>query len=95
MFDLSCSLCKTGIGPLSEKNCEQTDAHLLKCSFIKDALATKTDLLNVKYLDIFGNLEKQIKVTRVYKEIFKLMEWENEKLTLFLENHVEHLQIIL
>ena len=61
-------------GPVSETNCEQTDAHLLKCPFVKDALSANTDLLKVNHRDIYGNLEQQIQVTRVYKEIFKLME---------------------
>ena len=65
------------MGPLNEKNCEQTDAHLLKCAFVKNELSTKVDLLNVNHLDIFGNLEKQVKVTRVYKEIFKLIDKTN------------------
>ena len=63
-FDLSCSLC-------NDKVSVQTNAHLLTCSTIVDALATKTDLLNVNHKDIFGDLKKQI--THVYKEIFKMM----------------------
>ena len=74
MFDLSCSLCKNSVGPVNEKNCEQTDAHLLKCLYVKDALSNNADLHNVNHNDIFGTLENQIKVTRVYKEIFKLIE---------------------
>ena len=73
-FDLSCSLCHNGFGPLNDKNCEQTDAHLLTCSTIKDALANTTELLNVNHSDIFGSLKQQIKVSRVYKEIFKFMK---------------------
>ena len=74
MFDLSCSLCKNLSGPLNE----QTDAHLLKCTFVQNALSSKVDLLNVNHSDIYGNIEKQIKVTRIYKEIFKLIDEVNQ-----------------
>ena len=60
IFDLSCSLCKN-----LDENCEQTDAHLLKCTFVKNALSSKVDLLNVNHSDIYGNIEQQIKVTCV------------------------------
>ena len=76
LFDLSCSLCKN-LDPLNEMNYEQTDAHLLKCTFVKNALSSKVDLINVNHADIYGNIEKQIKVTQVYKEIFKLIDEEN------------------
>ena len=77
MFDLSCSLCKNLNGPANEMNCEQTDAHLLKCTFVQNTLSSKVDLLNVNHSDIYGNLEKQIKVTRIYKEIFKFIDEVN------------------
>ena len=73
MFDLSCSLCKN----LDDKNSEQTDAHLLKCTFVQNALSSKVDLININHSDIYGSIEKQIKVTRVYKEIFKIIDEVN------------------
>ena len=65
-FDISCSMC-------NDKVSIQTDAHLLTCSTIVDALATKTELLNVNHKDIFGNVIQQIKIIQVYKEIFKIL----------------------
>ena len=65
-IDLSCSLYNDNVSV-------QTDSHLLTCSAIVDALATKTNLLNVNHKDNFGYLNKQIKKTQVYKEIFKIV----------------------
>ena len=66
-FDLSCTLCK-------DKNSVQTDSHLLSCSFIDDTLADKTELHKVEHCFIFEELHKQIQATKVYKEIFKLLQ---------------------
>ena len=65
-FDLSCPLCK-------DKTAEQTDAHLLACSAIDNMLEDKTELHQVIHDNIFHDLEDQIKVTDVYRQIFKLI----------------------
>ena len=65
-FDLSCSLCK-------DKETEETDSHLLVCPAILPLLKHPECLKDVKHSDIFGELPRQIKVTKVYQEIFKIM----------------------
>ena len=65
-FDLSCPLCK-------DKTSEQTDAHLLTCSAMDNVLASKTELQHMKHEHIFDELDKQVRITEVYKDIFKLI----------------------
>ena len=65
-FDLSCPLCK-------DKTSEQTDAHLLACPAIQDMLSAKPELEKVIHENIFQDLDDQIPVTDVYREIFKLI----------------------
>ena len=72
-FDLSCSHCK-------DVNSEENDAHLLFCPAIKALLKDPAVLQNVKHEDIFDQLPKQIKVTKVYEEIFKILKTVKENL---------------
>ena len=65
-FDLTCQFC--------DDTSEQTDAHLLECPGFDKILAIKPEFQNARHEDIFDdNIEKQVKVTEVYKEIFKKM----------------------
>ena len=65
-FDLSCSHCK-------DKDTEENDSHLLECPAILPLLKHPEHLKDVKHSDIFEDLPKQIKVTKIYQEIFKIM----------------------
>ena len=69
--NLLCTLCDTQAGESQE--------HLLKCpALLEEILVDKS----VKYLDIFGTLEEQVKAVRYFSQIIsvrkvKLKEKEN------------------
>ena len=49
-----------------------TDAHLLACPAIQDMLSARPELEKVIHENIFQDLDDQIAVTDLYREIFKL-----------------------
>ena len=49
---INCSLCL--------EHFEETELHLLQCEEITSEQELKTEILNVKYSDIFSSLDKQI-----------------------------------
>ena len=53
-FNMQCSVC-------NDKNSEESEIHLLKCSKILENIDSNVDLKNAKYDNIFSdNLEDQI-----------------------------------
>ena len=51
---------------------EQTDAHLLDCSAIIKNCPELANNCDAEYQDIFGTTEEQLKITRLYTEVFKI-----------------------
>ena len=65
-FDLTCSLC-------NDPNSEETDDHLLLCPVVIATLGTSEEFQTVEHKDIFGQLKNQVKVTKVYSEVLKIL----------------------
>ena len=59
---IECNLCCEGI--------PQTDAHLLDCATIIDNCPSLADNFDAEYEDIFGDVQKQLGITRIFKEVF-------------------------
>ena len=57
-------------------NCEmkvpESDSHLLECIKLIEECQALYDDDTTEYLDIFGSMESQIPVTKLYFEIFKI-----------------------
>ena len=63
MYDnLQCNLCDQGI--------LQTDSHLLYCKTIIDNCPMLANDMDTEYEDIFSDFDKQLKVAKIYKEVF-------------------------
>ena len=60
--NIDCNLCFKGM--------LQTDAHLLDCTKILENCSSLAD--EVEYKDIFGNVEKQLKITQISKTFFEV-----------------------
>ena len=71
--DLSCSLCK-------DKTSKETESHLLQCPFFSKFPELASEMANIKYMDIFSDISKQIKAVRVWIKVFKIYNSEKEKL---------------
>ena len=60
--DLACRLCKVQV------ECQE---HILKCEVLKE----KVDIsVNIVYEDIFNNVDKQLKVVKVFKNLLRERE---------------------
>ena len=55
-------------------NNEENQKHLIECDYVLNNLEDKTILAEVEYSDIFDTIEQQIKITKIYKEIFQIRE---------------------
>ena len=64
--DTTCNLCL-----LSEV---QTDSHLLECPKIIDLCTKLNDDTITEYEDIFEDDESQVRVVKLYEEIFRMKE---------------------
>ena len=64
--DINCMLCGSDV--------PQSDLHLLECSKIIENCPTLNEDNETEYLDIFSNLEQQIRATKVYSAIFETKE---------------------
>ena len=76
--------------------CEQTDEieseeHVMKCVNIVSEGNLKTELENIAFTDIFGNLEKQIKIVKVLNKVFKIWNIKIEAKQLGPRDHQVHL----
>ena len=68
--DINCKKC--------QMNTPESDAHLLDCSKIIENCPTLFNNFETEYLDIFGDIEKQVCATKLYMKVFKVMEKFNK-----------------
>ena len=68
--NLKCALCK--------QNFEESESHLLQYSELISEPELVNEIPKIKYSDIFGNLEEQIKAVKIWKNIFKIRKWKFE-----------------
>ena len=61
--NIHCDLC--------DEEVLQSDAHLLDCKTIIEKCPTLANDMDTEYEDIFSDIEKQLKTTQIYKEIFE------------------------
>ena len=64
-FNLMCNLCKSQI-------CDQQ--HLFQCSVLKLSVPELNNNMNVKYSDIFGDIEKVVPAIKLLAKITKKRE---------------------
>ena len=62
------SLCKFGC------NVKENQEHLLECKVIIDKLEDKFLLTDIEHQDLFGTIENQIEIIKVYVMILKIKE---------------------
>ena len=60
--DIQCRLCKS----TSDSQC-----HIMLCPVLKEHISWDQ---NIKYADIYGTLEEQVQVTRVYSSLMEMRE---------------------
>ena len=53
---------------------EETQSHLLDCSYILDKMEDKSILAECEYSDLFKNDDDQIKITKIFSEIIKIRD---------------------
>ena len=53
---------------------EETQSHLLDCTYIIDNMEDKSVLAECEYLDLFKNGDDQIKITQIFLEITKIRD---------------------
>ena len=63
--NLKCDLC-------NDVNSEETQMHLLECTFLVNHPELKSDIKSIKYDDIFQNLSSQVKAIKVWKKILSV-----------------------
>ena len=63
--DTQCDLCE-------EEDSEETQIHLLQCSFIVNHPQLQSVIKSIKYNDIFENLSAQVKAVKVWKQILSV-----------------------
>ena len=69
LSDLSCRLC-------AQPNSEESETHLADfCEVVKSRVDKK--LHSVKYEDIFGTLQEQIRATKFWKQVILMFEEKN------------------
>ena len=64
--DTNCDLC--------ESEAIQTDTHLLECSIIIERCPELETDNETEYEDLFSDLEKQTRATKIFKAIFETKE---------------------
>ena len=81
--NMQCRLCK--------KICEkETEIHLMTCSEIISENNLKNQLENIAYLDIFGDLKKQVVAIKVRKKVFRVWNLKLESSNRFPSGHQAH-----
>ena len=53
---------------------EENQNHLLDCESIQNRMEDKSELAEIKYSDLFQEIEQQVQITRTYAKIFKIRE---------------------
>ena len=67
---LECSLCK-------DQNSKESEIHLLSCPFLVNHPKVSEGLKTVKYEDIYKDLPRQIEAAKLWLNIFKIYDDEN------------------
>ena len=81
--NMNCSLCRLDF--------EESEIHLLQCVELTCEPELGEEMKMIKYEDIFGNLNEQIKAVKVWKKIFKMRRKKLEERKLSM-GHQEHHQ---
>ena len=66
---------------LCDEDLPQTDSHLLDCKAILKKCPNLANDFEAEYEDIFDNPEKQLKITRIFKEVFEAKQNIEEQLS--------------
>ena len=53
---------------------EESQNHLLKCEYILNKMDDKDVLTDCEYSDLFGNIEEQVEIAKIFSEILKIRE---------------------
>ena len=53
---------------------EENQEHLLDCKFLIDKLEDKSILAECEYSEVFGNIDQQIKMCKIFSKILKIKE---------------------
>ena len=69
--NLDCSLCR--------QNVQESEAHLLQCDELTTELRICDEMKEVKYEDIYGSLQEQVRAVKLWKRIFKIRTWKIEQ----------------
>ena len=67
---------------------EENEVHLLQCTSITSELEIPN---NVKYSDIFEDMDSQVRAVKIWKKIYKIRNWKLENRSLSQNGHQEHL----
>ena len=54
-----------------EMNVPESDFHLLECTKMIEICKSLQDDCQTEYMDIFGDIDSQIRVTQIYEDIFQ------------------------
>ena len=63
----TCSLCE-------DPSSEETEIHLLKCSYLKKDKVLAKDMSVVKFSDVYGTISEQKKIVQVFSKIMSIYE---------------------
>ena len=69
--NLQCNLCN--------ENIVQSQDHLLSCQKIIDHCKELYENINIEHDDIYGNVEKQLNVVRLYHKVLNIKDKINEE----------------
>ena len=69
--NLHCNICNEDI--------VQNQEHLLNCQIIVDNCSELFDNINVEHDDIYGHVDKQLSVVKLYKRVLEVRDWLQEE----------------
>ena len=69
--DLICRLCM-------KADAEESQSHLFSCDKITQEKSIKTEISNLTYENIYGNLTKQIEAIKIWKQIIRIWKMKLE-----------------
>ena len=70
---IQCNLCDDLV--------DQTDSHLLDCKTIIANCQSLATNYEAEYEDIFGDIDSQLKITKLFKEVFKVKAQLDENIS--------------
>ena len=68
----TCSLCE-------DPRSEETEIHLLNCSYLKTDKTLEKDMAEVKFSDVYGSISEQKKIVKVFSKIMNIYEKNQKK----------------